>query len=1371
MTKEKLGNELLYSRIGYKVDRWKWVLDRLPKTIDISNQDDLSTDPVLSAQDLQELDLIRAYGLDKVPKSLPCPKRCSQNVWCLASLKAASAAGKSGSRVPLHQQERTDLNMPVGLQNTANTCWINSALQLFYQLRKFRIAINSVEDFDGDQTLDSLVYLLQVVFAEMESHPFKAMACKAGSVFEKLGMFASREVMKKDANNELLKCVSEFMENTIDLLLADSRLASQVAPLFTISLTRLARWQCSKCSRVHEYELSPASSFTMGAYISADQAPLQQCLMDLQAETQTGVLMVCGGSDSGSLNASLSGCGSTVKVDRVVTPKLRSLPAYLIIRNNSLVSDDVKRRLHVVYPELLDLSSHTLDGQPALYQLTGVVFHHGYWAKHYSAQVKTDDGNWFSFNDEEVMEMSFKAAAASQSNPQENHPNYFSLGSVSAKYKSKDGERVSRGAFIWLYSLMEDAPAPPLLPPPQPVLEFISHRRTLQQDDNSRLLADIQSERQSLVEELAVTDPNEPYTAMSEALLLAWLSSEEREFSAQSCTLPPLRCAHGRLKPLLGHAVKCVRTEALQQLLTHRCGIHVAHRTLLAVTHNSTKTSCQGDSPSRVAESSGCSQSMNGSMKTSSFNGFREKESDSKMNDSDVASSTGSPNSTLPHDVINGVSTRVADTQDASLSETAMETSGVLKLLQTFPYTEHQCRECVAKHARHILFLEKLRMLHKLYKKEALQQYSEGLKAVGAVSLDLWPKLAARLYVKHHGIDMSYDAFSDLAESVGEKDEPAVEEAANQSNDVTESKPDLESDASRLCSDAQADQQDKPDSSLGFKLFNEDIVCSHNQFNTQASVFYLPVASYNTILRLLGDDVHPATVLDDFEPCLECQQVLVETETACELGASQRNKLPALFADKKRPSLTRDCGSRVFLLDRDVFNDWRTYVRGCVKGVPEKKPHFSNEDLLCVHRKLNYNPSILDPARFSRLWVLVWPEEWTIIEQLYGSMASSAIQATISSDGLIDIIPDVCNEGCVESQALLDYEDLFEYQNEVIYVRQVHSEDDIPQRAVAGTRSMGPAPTPPCVVTSSQDLVSASRKNLNKPGNVSCAAMDDRQTTSSDLSGSDLKCDAGVDGGPQACGTATLEGNEKRPLDESSVQGSSGSRKIARLETVQNGTSTNGAIMPPAAGESSISSAGAQSGDSAICLSRPAAVASDESVSSSVSSTTSKCSKTRDGGDAVTHSPPAIAPPSSADAAVPACTPSQPVVSGNSRQSGRRRCPKGGAQTKVATARLVRASQYFASTDTIRQVQNFIAEKTGVWPMLQTVWLVWSEDLAAAVSLPPVPAPVLLGEEHLTMTLGALRVRPGDTIYFKAAKEDLEKAAGDGIIEYEEISA
>lgn len=78
---------------------------------------------------------------------------------------------------------------------------------------------------------------------------------------------------------------------------------------------------------------------------------------------------------------------SVSKVDRVVTPKLGTLPSYLIIRNNSLIAEDVKRRMHVVYPDKLDLSGHTLDGRPAQYMLSGVVFHHGHWVKHYSGEL------------------------------------------------------------------------------------------------------------------------------------------------------------------------------------------------------------------------------------------------------------------------------------------------------------------------------------------------------------------------------------------------------------------------------------------------------------------------------------------------------------------------------------------------------------------------------------------------------------------------------------------------------------------------------------------------------------------------------------------------------------------------------------------------------------------------------------------------------------------------------------------------------------------------------------------------------------------------------------------------------------------------
>lgn len=70
----------------------------------------------------------------------------------------------------------------------------------------------------------------------------------------------------------------------------------------------------------------------MAAYVSADECPLDQCLVDLQTETQTGVSIVCGADDTGQ-----GGCGSKVKVDRIVTPKIQTLPSVLVIRNNSLM--------------------------------------------------------------------------------------------------------------------------------------------------------------------------------------------------------------------------------------------------------------------------------------------------------------------------------------------------------------------------------------------------------------------------------------------------------------------------------------------------------------------------------------------------------------------------------------------------------------------------------------------------------------------------------------------------------------------------------------------------------------------------------------------------------------------------------------------------------------------------------------------------------------------------------------------------------------------------------------------------------------------------------------------------------------------------
>ena len=69
----------------------------------------------------------------------------------------------------------------------------------------------------------------------------RAIACSPGSVFEKMGLYATQEIMCKDADHEVLKCVSEFLENTIDTLVADSRLGPELRPLFSTSLMRIAR--------------------------------------------------------------------------------------------------------------------------------------------------------------------------------------------------------------------------------------------------------------------------------------------------------------------------------------------------------------------------------------------------------------------------------------------------------------------------------------------------------------------------------------------------------------------------------------------------------------------------------------------------------------------------------------------------------------------------------------------------------------------------------------------------------------------------------------------------------------------------------------------------------------------------------------------------------------------------------------------------------------------------------------------------------------------------------------------------------------------------------------------------------------------------
>lgn len=1122
----------------------------------------LSSSKPFSEDQLTKEQIMKTFGMDKCPKALPCQKRCSSNPWCLADL--GSGTGKEKIR-PTDQPR--DPNKPVGLQNTANTCWINSALQALFQLPKFRNVINGVEGFAGEESLSCMLYLLQAMFVEMDTHANKAIACSPGSVFEKMGLFATQEIMRKDADHEVLKCVSEFLENTIDTLIADPRLGSKLSPLFNTNLMRLARWKCPTCETEHESHLAPATSYTMAAYVSGDECPLDQCLVDLQTETQTGVSLVCG-SDSNSPG----GCGARVKADRIVTPKIQTLPTILVIRNNSLMDRDLKRRLHVVYPETLDLTSHTLNHVAATYTLSAVIFHHGHWVKHFSAHVKTQNNKWYNFNDEQVSELTNRSTAG---NPPESHRNYFSIANVANKYKHRSGLRVSRGAFVWIYVRSNTAEEEiARVSPPESVVEYVLQKQEESMTVNHQRQAEMKKEKEELLSQLAVFDLSEEFSLISEPLLSAWFNDDDLKYTPQPSVLAQALCDHKLFSPLKFHMIKCVRTEGVKALLSHRSGIH-EDDTLVKL-----------GMPLFLPSESGC------------------------------------------------------------------------------------CKQCIIKAVNHILFIEKVKALHKQAKKEARREHEGPTQVIGLETLEFWPRLALSAYVKENGIDLEGEEEENGMEISKKNEDNVKNEDENIDSDTkvdsshvngngcekTDIKPKSEGVVVSSCDktnlvpetdsiiacdsrtgdvNTDLDLKDKAEKDFGnsekklsnskgnetkegsseLTLFNEDIVCRHNLLSPTAYSSKISNELAQEIMELCGDSIHPAMYQEDFDTCQDCRTLLEESIRACSSGRQQKKQLNNLYLEKKRPHPTRDTGKQIFLVSRDFIAAWKTYIRACERGELEvtAPTHLENAPLLCDHNHLLFPVFSLQSHQMTEYLVLVWEEEWNILKELYPP--DHTITASFSDAGILQTVPSMCESGCVEVRAAQDYEEQFSYEHEIIHVRQVNSVNDIPRRSrsTRGAQATTPA------------LTNESMGPRKKPR---LAAL-------------------GVGGGGSVGVAASITG----------VGGSAG-------------------------------------------------------------------------------------------------------VGGSSAGVG----AASGSSSSSSSQRLVRASKTFSSTDTLREVQNFIAARTGIWPMLQTLW-VCSEDQSDSGE----DLPVQLTDDHRAMTLNALRVRPGDTIYFRAAVEDMERAAGDGVVEFNEI--
>lgn len=229
-----------------------------------------------------------------------------------------------------------------------------------------------------------------------------------------------------------------------------------------------------------------------------------------------------------------------------------------------------------------------------------------------------------------------------------------------------------------------------------------------------------------------------------------------------------------------------------------------------------------------------------------------------------------------------------------------------------------------------------------------------GCKLVGAHSLDFWPKIAAKKYVEENGIDISgalepsYDAKpciligSDADDSLENNSESILFNdpiaSDNEATSVTDSckrhtkTEKTEKDDSRgsggktiTATGSKASATKSP--TVEYSLVNEDIVCEHGQLNPQSYVSWLPEDSYSRIAALCEDSMHPAALKHDFDLCVNCQDLVRATETACEVGLEHKRKLNSLFIDKKRPQHAKDSGKQIVLLDKHFVNTWKSYIR------------------------------------------------------------------------------------------------------------------------------------------------------------------------------------------------------------------------------------------------------------------------------------------------------------------------------------------------------------------------------------------------------------------------------------------------------------
>lgn len=321
-------------------------------------------------------------------------------------------------------------DIPCGIYNMGNTCYINTIVQCLGFCPRFREQVEKYQDSNQQHLAWHLFSIYNYIYKRREPcRPYeflKQLSTLLGSIInifdqndinEFYALFIDKicsQVGKRVSQQEFLSYLTdaytpdsnqqyEMQKKKMCIHWYDCNKGDYSALKTLLHGQLISQIICGKCKKIHHnYEMF----LNVMLSIPRDRATLYECLDEYFAEE-------CINDDE--MYWECDGCKSKSKSIKVI--KNWRNPDIMVITLKRFSYDLQKVMYDVEIPEILDMSTFSLVGEqdvPLQYKLRGIAYHGGsYCSGHYIA-VGCFDDKWRAFDDENILDISNKNEVASK---------------------------------------------------------------------------------------------------------------------------------------------------------------------------------------------------------------------------------------------------------------------------------------------------------------------------------------------------------------------------------------------------------------------------------------------------------------------------------------------------------------------------------------------------------------------------------------------------------------------------------------------------------------------------------------------------------------------------------------------------------------------------------------------------------------------------------------------------------------------------------------------------------------------------------------------------------------------------------------------